>query len=175
MNIHDLIQQNESDMRQRFKVVKPLVVHLVTEGEMFEQAIIRYQGNACWFEALDRRADPEIAEILRTHFDQGLSEPLFKGLTPETRSLYHLVARHIPKSDETRLKQALQLGGGQLQQYRDRGDYWAVDWITADSIHHTSAIAKSDLTVISSGICLSGRDRDFDLQSLVGVMEHQEP
>lgn len=41
-------------------------------------------------------------------------------------------------------------------------------------MRHTSAIAKADLTVVSSGICLSGRDRDFDLQSLVGVIEHQE-
>ena len=38
---------------------------------------------------------------------------------------------------------------------------------------HTSAIGKGDLTVISSGICLSGRARDFDLQSLVGVMDGQ--
>jgi hypothetical protein len=38
----------------------------------------------------------------------------------------------------------------------------------------TSAIAKTDLTVVSSGICLSGRVRDFDLQSLVGVMEQQD-
>ena len=35
------------------------------------------------------------------------------------------------------------------------------------------AIAKSELTVVSAGICLSGRDRDFDLQSLVGVVERQ--
>jgi hypothetical protein len=42
------------------------------------------------------------------------------------------------------------------------------------NMRHTSAIAKADLTVVSSGICLSGRDRDFDLQSLVGVIEHQE-
>jgi len=79
-----------------------------------------------------------------------------------------------PKRDEKRLRQAPKLGGSELHQFQDRGDYWTVDWTTADGTRHTSAIAKDDLTVVSSGICLSGRDRDFDLQSLVGVMEHQE-
>ncbi|AUB41115.1 hypothetical protein COO91_07160 [Nostoc flagelliforme CCNUN1] len=66
------------------------------------------------------------------------------------------------------------MGGGELNQFHDRSDYWTVDWTTADGVRHTSAIAKADLTVVTSGICLSGRDRDFDLQSLVGVMEQQE-
>ena len=35
-------------------------------------------------------------------------------------------------------------------------------------------VSKRDLTVISSGICLSDRDRDFDLQSLVGVIEKRK-
>ena len=46
-----------------------------------------------------------------------------------------------------------------------------VEWQTFDGEYHSSAISKQDLTVISSGICLSGLDRDFDLQSLVGVIE----
>ncbi|MDX2232056.1 MAG: hypothetical protein NW220_20650 [Leptolyngbyaceae cyanobacterium bins.349] len=100
-------------------------------------------------------------------------------MTPEMRSLYELATQQIeefaqPQRDEKRLRQALKLGGGELHQFQDRGDYWTVDWTTSDGVRHTSAIAKDDLTVVSSGICLSGRDRDFDLQSLVGVMEHGE-
>jgi hypothetical protein len=55
---------NEADMRQRFKRVNPVLVHLVTEGVAFEQIIGRWNGNSCWFEELDRRSDPAIAETL---------------------------------------------------------------------------------------------------------------
>ncbi|HEY9699037.1 MAG TPA: hypothetical protein V6D10_17365 [Trichocoleus sp.] len=172
---------NEADMRQRFKVVKPVPVHLVAEGVTFEQIIARWNGNFCWFEEIDRRADPTTIETLQSKLNQliPVDELQFKGITPEFRSLYELVAQRTegfaqPQHDEKRLRQALKLGGGELHQFQDRGDYWTVDWTTSDGVHHTSAIAKDDLTVVSSGICLSGRDRDFDLQSLVGVMEHQE-
>jgi hypothetical protein len=172
---------NEADMHQRFKTVKPMPVHLVIEGVAFEQILARWNGNSCWFEDIDRRADPAIAEALQSALKQlvPVEELQFKGMTPEMRSLYELVARRTegfarPQGDEKRLRLALKLGGGELHQFQDRGDYWTVDWITADGTRHTSAIAKDDLTVVSSGICLSGRDRDFDLQSLVGVMEHRE-
>jgi hypothetical protein len=79
-------------------------------------------------------------------------------------------ANNLPDA-EGRLRDALRTGGGNLREFRDRGEYWLVEWTTANGIRHTSAVAKADLTVISSGICLSGRDRDFDLQSLVGVIE----
>jgi hypothetical protein len=172
---------NEADMRQRFKVVKPAVVHLVIEGVAFEQILARWNGNSCWFEDIDRRADPAIAETLQSSLKQliPVEELQFKGMTPEMRSLYELAAQQVegfaqPQRDEKRLRQALKLGGGELHQFQDRGDYWTVDWTTSAGVRHTSAIAKDDLTVVSSGICLSGRDRDFDLQSLVGVMEHRE-
>jgi hypothetical protein len=127
----------------------------------------------------------------------------FSGLTPEMRTTYALAwqqtdtyrrlqqhrttvrdrrrrprRRQLPnppqlRNDETRLHEALRQGGGELRSARDRGDYWQVEWTTADGQQHISAIEKDDLTVMSSGICLSGRDRDFDLQSLVGVMENR--
>lgn len=172
---------NEADMRQRFKAVKPVPVHLVTEGVAFEQILTRWNGNSCWFEEIDRRDDPAIAETLQCNLKQltPVEELHFKGITPEMRSLYGLVTQRTegfaqPQQDEKRLRKALKLGGGELHQFQDRGDYWTVDWTTSDGVRHTSAIAKDDLTVVSSGICLSGRDRDFDLQSLVGVMEDRE-
>lgn len=172
---------NEADMRQRLKVVKPVPVHLVTESVAFEQILARWNGNSSWFEEVDRRADPAIAETLQANLKQltPVEELQFKGMAPEMRSLYELAAQQLegfaqPQRDEKRLRQALKLGGGELHQFQDRGDYWTVDWTTSDGVRHTSAIAKDDLTVVSSGICLSGRDRDFDLQSLVGVLEHRE-
>jgi hypothetical protein len=174
---------NESDARQRLGKVQPLPVRLISDGGRFEQVITRCDGASFWFEETDRREDPLVAEQLR----QALSEEIlpenlrFKGLTPEMRSAYQLAfqgsaayrARLLQKGDEDRLREALALSGAQLQGYRDREDFWLVEWSTADGERHSSAISKESLTVISAGICLEDRDADFDLQSLVGVIEQQ--
>ncbi len=195
---------NESDMQQRFGIAKPVPVHLVTEGAQFEPIIARYDGNSCWFDEIDRRADPQPSTQLGEQLRQQTppENVHFAGITPEMLTAYDLAwqqteayqqrrehrravrrQREKPRdrrrqrdgeTDEGRLRQALRQGGGELETFRDRGEFWQVEWRTADGELHASAIDKSDLTVISSGICLSGRDRDFDLQSLVGVMKHQD-
>jgi hypothetical protein len=180
---------NESDAEQRFSSARPLLVHLVSEGAQFEQIIARSDGNAFFFEDTDRRSDPVVARTLRSELASNtqVQDLRFATLTPEMRIAYQLALqpyvppakrRHKdlqavpqPKSDAARLSEALQTGGGNLEGFTDRGDYWTVEWISRTGEHHTSAISKEDLTVISSGICLSGMDRDFDLQSLVGVIE----
>nr|CAA9294911.1 FIG00870579: hypothetical protein [uncultured Armatimonadetes bacterium] len=206
---------NESDMRQRWGAARPVPVHLVTEGDPFQPIVARAGGEAWWFEETDRRADPVLADGLREAL-RTLTDPdavRLKGLTPEMRTAYDLVAqqdeafvrqrreraerqwredqrRHggaaarpqpdrrggepAGGQDEQRLRGALRTGGGELHAFADRGDYWLVEWRTRDGEQHTSAISKGDLTVVSSGICLSGRDHDFDLQSLVGVIEGRE-
>ncbi|NES69179.1 MAG: hypothetical protein F6K24_30105, partial [Okeania sp. SIO2D1] len=106
-------------------------------------------------------------------------EVKFKGITPEMKTVYDLVARQKEEflkqmqqqRDEKQLREALEMGGGELHNFCDRSTYWQVEWVTRDGERHTSAIDKNDLTVVSAGIFLSGGDRHFDLQSLVGVVK----
>lgn len=175
---------NEGDALQRFRIAKPVAVHLVTDGTTFEPIIARFDGSYWWFDECDRRDDPLITDNLREHLKKVTppEEIRFKGITPEMRTVYDLTAQQAKefeakmqhRRDEQRLRKALEMGGGEMREFRDRQDHWTIEWTTANGEHHTSAISKNDLTVISSGICLSGRDRDFDLQSLVGVIEKRD-
>ncbi len=175
---------NESDMKQRFKIVKPVIINLVTEGGAFEQIIARFDGGAWWFDELDRRGDLIFTEHLKKHLKKlTLPEDLsLKGITPEMLTVYQILLKQTKEfkakiqkeNDEIKLEKALKMGGGELKEFRDKGDFWQIEWKTNDGQKHTSAISKNDLTVISSGICLSGKDRDFDLQSLVGVIESRD-
>lgn len=171
---------NESDAKQRTGVAKPVPVHLVTEGSQFEPIVARWDGHCLWFEEIDRRADPLPSEELKAALKKLIlpQEVRFKGMTPEMRTVYELVSRNIkdlyPKVlEEKRLQRALKMGGGELRDFFDRENYWLVEWTSGTGENHTSAIAKNDLTVMSAGICLSGLDKDFDLHSLVGVVENR--
>ena len=182
---------NVEDARQWFGVRGELQVHLVSGGTRFEGAVAYTDGCNWFFGELDRRADARIAERLRKLLRQGV-EPNYitwKGITPETRAVYALATEFAPEfrhvrrrrkadrlkqMEETRLRNALALGGGKLVEYEDEGANWRVLWQTRYGEAHTSTVAKRDLTVVSAGICLSGYDSDFDLQSLVGVIENAD-
>lgn len=175
---------NESDAAQRMGAARPFALRLVTDGAQFESVTVRHDGDLVWFEDVDRSADPLIADRLRDKLKKlTLPERLrFKTLTPEMRTAYELAFQQTAefrrklkqRRDEARLQEALDMAGGALREFRDRGTYWTVEWTTRGGERQTSAILKSDLTVVSSGICLSGRDRDFDLTSLVGVIEDRD-
>jgi hypothetical protein len=160
---------NESDAAQRFGIEEPVRVHLVEGAAPLDPILARFDGSAWWFEDLDRRADPTIAFALRQRLQQSIepSKVRVPGLVPEMRAAYGIAFRGSTKH---RLGESLRRAGGKLEDLTDHGDYWVIEWLTNDGQRHTSAVEK-DLTVRSAGICLSGRERDFDLQSLVGVME----
>ncbi|BCM94076.1 hypothetical protein IAD21_05975 [Abditibacteriota bacterium] len=71
---------------------------------------------------------------------------------------------------EGRLARSVAHGGARLLSYIERDGVYSVTYKFGDRTH-TSTVRARDLRVETSGICLSGRDGDFDLTSLVGVMQ----
>lgn len=93
---------NESDAVQRMGSAKPVPVHLVDNAAQFEQVMARWDGAAFWFQEVDRREDPEIAEKLSGAFanETAIEDLRFSGLTPEMRSAYSLVWFQKVREDE---------------------------------------------------------------------------
>jgi hypothetical protein len=180
---------NVEEARMQLGAHGELQVHLVSEGVRFEGVVAHTDGCNYFYGEPDRRADASLAERLRKLLRQGV-EPQdikWKGITPETRAVYALATEFAPEFghvrrrrraerakqlEEKRLRDALALSGGQLVGYEEDDDEnWRVAWETRNGWSHVSTVAKRDLTIVSAGICLSGYDSDFDLQSLVGVVE----
>ena len=78
---------------------------------------------------------------------------------------------------EERLRYALAKADATLHSYSEvaapdgSASHLVVEWGEHGQTYRYRSVLDSRLTVVSSGICLSGRDRDFDLTSLVSVME----
>ncbi len=141
---------------------------------LFDSAVVRFDGALFLHESSERPAE---AAFLREELKKENEEPSRKGLTPEERAAYARALewkREMEKSaEERRLERALGLAGADLASYEERFGQFTVRF-RVDGREYASVVSKGDLTVISSGICLSGRDRDFDLTSLVSVLrEHR--
>lgn len=159
----------------RFRVNGPVQVHLVTGTAPFQQIVARFDGGHFWFQEVDRRRNPAIATYLREALAAETEpEHLHKPtLTAEERGAYQVLYKAIEEAKrdqvEVRLADALAHAGAALSSYIEREDAYTVAF-TVDGQRHQSTVYKDDLTILSAGICLSGEDRKFDLQSLVGVI-----
>lgn len=183
----------------RFRLNGAAIVREVEAGvQAFDTLSTRFDGTHFWFEAIDTRRSPAIASYLRESLASGVApENLHKkGLSGEERAAYALALYGPPPDDEpqfpvpvvpteseievpinwrsngiaTRLARSVGHGGAQLVSYIERDGVYSVTYRFGERTH-TSTVRSSDLGVETSGICLSGRDGDFDLTSLVGVMQ----
>ncbi|HEV8190794.1 MAG TPA: hypothetical protein VGP82_04820 [Ktedonobacterales bacterium] len=162
------------DTRIRFD--QPAPVWLTEESvQPFETLVARFDGSLFWFERRDSRSNPALAAYLRQAAAEDTPpEQLHKpGLSAEERAAYTWVWQLAEdarlRAHEVRLADALRHASGRLRSFIERDDRYTVTY-EVDGERHVSNVGKRDLSVLTSGICLSGRDRDFDLTSLVGVM-----
>jgi hypothetical protein len=167
----------------RFRIEGLLPIRLVEEAQLFEVLVTRFDGARCWYDGPDPRRDPGTAAYLRESLarmvePETLSRP---GLTAEERAAYamnyapRLEAELQARRDrvEERLRAALAHAGAEFREYQERGDVYRVAY-EVDGRRQVSVVARDDLSVQVAGICLSGEDRHFDLQSLVGVLREAQ-
>jgi hypothetical protein len=164
---------------RRFHIDGLVPVRLAEEVQLFELIQARFDGSQFWYAGADPSRDPATAAYLRQALEQLLAPDRLRraGLTAEERAAYALnyqtryqASEEARRSrEETRLRHALAHAGAELKDYRERPDVYTVTY-EVDGQRHTSVVSRKDLTVQTAGICLSGQDQAFDLQSLVGVI-----
>ena len=166
---------HREDYLKRFGVGNEVYVHLVGDGETLRWVKAAFDGSNFWFVSAHRGRSRQVSGYLKKSLNE-LVDPVdlrYPDLLPEEKAAYSIAIEDLlekGKSDiERRLERALDFAGAKLVSYSEMEDTYRVRW-TADDREHISAIKKEDLSVLSSGICLSGQDEDFDLTSLVGVM-----
>lgn len=154
-------------------------INLPEEVQIFETVKTRFDGANFWFEGQDNRSNPRIAPYLRESLTN-LLEPdklELSGLTQEQKDGYEIAYGPALEADieakkdkqEERIKSALQRAGAVYRSYIERGDTYTVEY-SVDGQPYRSVVNKQNLDVQSAGICLSGGDAAFDLQSLVSVV-----
>ena len=173
------IKAHDGDRRFHFGGRKRVVTLRFVQGaERFQNVIARFDGSHFWFEKVNRRRNSAIAAYLREALAaESEPETLHKStLSKEERYAYQLAYEGMlaaeQNKDEMRLTEALAHAGAKLESYIERDDTYSVTYQVDDETHR-STIRKDDLTVMVSGVCLSGLDHDFDLQSLVGVLRER--
>jgi hypothetical protein len=168
---------NPADAMQRFGLHGPLIVRMVAGGQPFERIIGRVEGNTIWFDQLDRRADPAIAEGLRAALADDCETLAIAGLGVGERASYALLRnRRVATAQagqaiqlDQRLREALRIGGAQLIGYDINDGIVRVTWERAGL--RSVTLVNPHLDVVSAGICLSGEDQHFDLASIIGVVQ----
>jgi hypothetical protein len=167
------VPSNASDTR--FNISGHVPIRLASEVQLFETVLTRFDGTHCWFDETDSASNLRNAAYLRKSFSEELEIGKIEspGLTKEEREAYAsaLIREIENKRDHTeeQIKAAIERAGAKYRSYVERTDTFTVEF-TVDGETHRSVVKKGNLEVESAGICLSGGDKSFDLQSLVGVI-----
>jgi hypothetical protein len=175
---------NRNQYGKSVKAKAPLPLLFETNPvSMFDPVLARvYKQRRTWliYEDINERFPAGQIDLLRTAFtymeNMGgyQTQPKF-ALPKELREALELAVATTERPIERMVKYALKLAGATLVKLEDMGNgQYRVNYHYKD--YDDSVIINDKLTVISSGICLSGRDMEQDLTSIVFVLDkkHRE-
>lgn len=161
---------------RRVRIERPVPVAFVEDGvQPFETLVARFDGARFWYARRDGRRNPALAAYLRQALNEETPPERVRkqGLSAEERAAYAWAWGLLEAARQAgiagQLADALMHAGGRLVDFTERDESYTVAYLVGDA-RHISTIRKDDLSVLTAGICLAGRDHDFDLTSLVSVM-----
>lgn len=169
------------DFRQRLGAEPGLLNVLVADNiEMLDTATVRFDGSSFWFDSATFTNTADKRTELRDRIQAAnYGYPKDLKLSPEEQMAFRFAASFHKEANkpkiEKRLQEEMERAGAQVDKYIERGENVEVQW--KDNVTHkkyTSVLKIDDLSVVTAGICLSGGDKKFDLQSLVGVVRQGE-
>lgn len=168
---------NKSDFKKRFGRDGLFSVLVADNVEILDTVQVRFDGSCFWFDSAKIIKDMDKREDLRQRIIKGnysMTKELKYGLSPEEDEAFNLACQFHKEANMSDLEKRLTNEFGRydatMERFVERGSNVEVQW--RDNISHqaiTSVFNKEDLSVVTAGICLSGGDKKFDLQSMVGV------
>lgn len=170
-----LLQQLQEGSWQAFhQPTKDFFIICLVEGQaIFDEVIAANDGMHCWFVSGKRDNNHNKTLALR--------ESLAGFIEPGSLSIPRLSARDVllyrlalalnqgeeKDLEKLKIRSAIEMGGGQLMSYTRQAGGFAIKWIKGRRTF--DSFIAPDLSVLSAGYCLSGRDREQDLTTLASL------
>lgn len=149
---------------------------LLTDAvQIFDKITAVFDGGHFWHHPYKPNQDYYRTVYLREQLKAMLEPSKLKcpGLVPEEYEAYQTAyfdcLKNNKNMEEERLRIAIERAGAVYRNYLSRGDTYTVEY-TVGGEAFKSVVNKDTLAVESAGICLSGGDKLFDLQSLIPVI-----
>jgi hypothetical protein len=185
-NVGDADQRGWPSASAEHYVPRPQPLHLVEAPGIrpFHVLVARMLNGLVLYDEYDRRTLWALrAAELQACLEKQEWSPKIRGLTPELQAVLSLHHHRFLLEEKRRIQQeeaekrgtlqgwlqsALEYSGAQLLAWTEHGEGYEVVWEHEGRQYRT--LIRPDLFVESAGICLSGRDSDYNLSAIVHVM-----
>jgi hypothetical protein len=174
-NIYLAIPEKSNNLG--FSIEQMLPIYLFDDTVMdFDKVICRYDGLSLWYHQIDQSNDfskPTYLreQLLKSNNPENLK---FSGLTIEEKIAYTLKLsidkNFVINRKKEKLKQDVEYAGGKFIKFIEKNDYFIVTYDVDGQIYESTVNKNEHHSVITAGICLSGKDNKYDLKSLITVM-----